>query len=93
MAANRKPKPAKRPKANNGQRKAKPISDNQAGPGPVGAPSSGRTISVRSRGERRNRAGLSFNTYTSAIVRECEIGTDRFEAILADRMLRCELQQ
>jgi len=86
---------AVRRKANNGQRKAKPVSDVGAhGNAPIARACperSRRVMSVRSRRERRNRAGLSFNNFNPMIVREDEIGAERFDLIVADPMLRCEM--
>jgi len=80
-----------RRKPNNGQRKRPPVSDRRAGASPP-APLAGRVVTVRSRRERRNRAGLSFNNFNPIIVREDEIGAERFDLIVADPMLRCDLQ-
>jgi len=76
-----------RRKPNNGQRKRPPVSDRGAGL----QPATGRVMSVRSRRERRNRAGLSFNNSNPILVREDDIGAERFDLILADLMLRCEM--
>jgi len=48
-----------------------------------------RVASVRSRRERFNRAGLQFSAHLPVTVREDEIGTERFERILAEPALRC----
>jgi hypothetical protein len=80
----------RRPRPNNGQRRAKPVSD-AAGRGVREPRVGGRVMSVRSRRERRNRAGLSFGNSNPIIVREDEIGAEPFERILADPMLRCEM--
>ena len=51
-----------------------------------------RVASVRSRRPSFNRAGLSFSADTPVTVREDEIGSERFERIINEPMLRVELQ-
>jgi len=57
---------------------------------PATPPAGKRIMSVRSRRERFNRAGLRFIATIPMIVREEEIGTERFERILAEPQLRCD---
>ena len=47
-----------------------------------------RVVVVRSRPQRFCRAGLEFSSRSPVTVREAEIGTERFERILAEPMLR-----
>ena len=51
----------------------------------------GRVMTVRSRGVRFNRAGLRFSNTIPTIVREDDIGAERFDRILAEPNLRCEM--
>jgi len=51
-----------------------------------------RVASVRSRRAAFNRAGLSFSADIPVTVREKEIGADRFERIINEPMLRCDIQ-
>ena len=71
-------------KPQNGRRSRQPVAD-----APPDKPA-GRLVSVRSRREFFNRAGLRFTAADPVIVREDEVGTDRLEAILAEPNLRCE---
>jgi hypothetical protein len=82
-------KAATRPKANNGQRRQKPVSDKPAAK--PAAAKQGRVMTIRSRRERFNRAGLTFTNTTPTTVREDEVGTERFDRILAEPQLRCEM--
>jgi len=71
-------------KPQNGRRSRQPVAD-----APPDKPA-GRLVSVRSRREFFNRAGLRFTAESATIVREDEVGPDRFNAILAEPNLRCE---
>ncbi len=87
--------PAKKKAAKKAAAKRKPRSRGRA-PSPPTAPpepapkASGRVMTVRSRRQRFRRAGLTFSTAPTT-VREDEIGEERFERILNEPQLRCEL--
>jgi len=61
-------------------------------PAAKAAKAAGRTMSVRSRRARFNRAGLHFTATMPVIVNEAEIGAERFDRILNEPALRCELE-
>jgi len=87
-------------KVPNGQRKrlpastkpaAKPAAKPKAKPEPTPDPKpSGRVMTVRSRRPSFRRAGLLFTSTEPTIVRESEIGKERFERIIDEPQLRCE---
>ncbi len=54
------------------------------------APIGKRVISVTSRTASFQRAAIRFNNREPIVVKEAEIGTERFEKILAEKMLRCD---
>ncbi len=71
----------------------KPRSRGGASSPPKPAPdAAGRVMTVRSRRQRFNRAGLTFSTAPTT-VRESEVGEERFERILKEPQLRCELEE
>jgi len=54
-------------------------------------PKGQRWLSVRSRRARFNRSGLRFASHFATTVSEKEIGTERFERLLEEPQLRCQL--
>ena len=76
------PKKASR-RGNDGRRKAKPVSDSPTG----------RTMTVHSRRERFNRAGMTFRSTVPTTVSETDIGTETFDRILDEPNLRCEMHE
>jgi len=91
-----KKKPARKKAARPRRRSTAPVSTKPESPPPAETPPERkvgeRVASVRSRRERFNRAGLRFSAHLPVIVREDEIGTERFERILAEPWLRVEMQ-
>jgi len=54
---------------------------------------SDRVMTVRSRRPSFRRAGLLFSSAEPTTVRETEIGKERFERIIDEPQLRCELTE
>jgi len=89
----------------NGQRKrqpgsTKPAAKPAAKPKPKAKPKaqpdtkpSGRVMTVRSRRPSFRRTELLFTSAEPTIVREDEVGKERFDRILAEPALRCELKK